>query len=70
MKDIKTALRLVRLGWFVMNLGFIINVEKSSLTPSAACKFLGFVLNSLSFLVELPLEKESLQEPHTNNFQK
>lgn len=53
-----------------MNLGFIINVEKSSLTPSTACKFLGFVLNSLSFLVELPLEKESLQEPHTNNFQK
>lgn len=39
------------------NLGFVINSEKSELTPSKNCKYLGFILNSVSFSVELPLEK-------------
>ena len=39
------------------SLGFIVNTEKSKLDPSKICKFLGFMLNSTSMTLELPLEK-------------
>lgn len=38
-------------------LGFEINYEKSSLTPSKECKFLGFIINSNRFSLELTQEK-------------
>lgn len=39
------------------SLGFILNIQKSSLDPSQQCKFLGFLYNSKDFIVELPQEK-------------
>ncbi|XP_057333596.1 uncharacterized protein LOC130672847 [Microplitis mediator] len=39
-------------------LGFIVNYDKSKLVPERRCKYLGFILNSVSMRVELPLEKE------------
>jgi ribonuclease HI len=39
------------------NLGFIINWEKSNLTPSRQCKFLGFIIDSARFRITLPNEK-------------
>lgn len=39
------------------SLGFIINEEKSMLTPSKTCKYLGYVLDSRNFQVSLPYEK-------------
>lgn len=40
------------------NLGFIINFEKSKLTPSKRCKFLGLIYDSCEMVVELPVEKK------------
>ena len=40
------------------SLGFIINWEKSCLNPSQEQKFLGFLYNSVTMKVELPLEKK------------
>nr|CAI5839769.1 unnamed protein product [Callosobruchus analis] len=42
------------------SLGFIINEEKSSLTPETDKKFLGFIFNSESLKLELPAEKRTL----------
>lgn len=39
-------------------LGFIINYRKSQLSPSKACRFLGFVLSSDPLQVSLPHEKK------------
>lgn len=39
------------------SLGFVINMEKSNLSPSMSCKFLGYVINSKKFQVTLPDEK-------------
>lgn len=39
------------------DLGFIINSEKSFLTPKTRCKYLGFVLDSIKLSLELPPEK-------------
>lgn len=38
-------------------LGFIINKEKSQLTPKTKCKFLGFIIDSENLQVKLPVEK-------------
>ena len=38
-------------------LGFIINREKSVMTPSKSCKYLGFIYHSETMTVELPREK-------------
>lgn len=38
-------------------LGFIINTEKSNLSPSTSCKFLGFIIKSDTLQVTLPQEK-------------
>lgn len=39
-------------------LGFIVNYEKSKLVPEKKCKYLGFILDSVSMNVELPHEKK------------
>lgn len=39
-------------------LGFIINKEKSSLTPKQECKFLGFIYDSKNMLLKLPNDKK------------
>lgn len=39
------------------SLGFVINFEKSNLTPQTTCKFLGFLLNSNKMIIELPASK-------------
>lgn len=38
-------------------LGFVINLDKSSLHPTQCCKFLGFMYNSLEMTISLPTEK-------------
>ncbi|XP_077270144.1 uncharacterized protein LOC143901594 [Temnothorax americanus] len=40
------------------NLGFIINEEKSQLSPVQRCKYLGFVFDSNQMTIELPKEKK------------
>lgn len=42
----------------LMALGFIINEKKSSLTPTTCCKFLGYIINSKSMTITLPLDKQ------------
>lgn len=39
------------------SLGFLINRRKSSVIPSNRCKFLGFVIDSMKFAIELTQEK-------------
>ncbi|XP_053970336.1 uncharacterized protein LOC128872056 isoform X1 [Hylaeus volcanicus] len=39
-------------------LGFIINYQKSSLEPSQRCKYLGFIINSTDFTLELTNNKK------------
>lgn len=43
---------------FLQSLGWLINWEKSFLTPSKTCEFLGLVLNSEKMVLELPLAKK------------
>lgn len=40
------------------SLGFIINKEKSKMEPSGRCRFLGFVYDTTSMVIELPEEKK------------
>ncbi|XP_063991161.1 uncharacterized protein LOC135169793 [Diachasmimorpha longicaudata] len=40
------------------NLGFIVNFEKSSLVATQKCKYLGFVINSVNYSLELPDKKK------------
>lgn len=39
------------------SLGFIVNKEKSCLTPATRCEYLGFIVDSQKFRLELPLRK-------------
>ena len=39
------------------DLGFVINVDKSNLTPSQRIEFLGFIFDSTNLLISLPQEK-------------
>lgn len=48
---IKIALSLLE------SLGFSINLQKSILTPSPRCQFLGFVLDTSNMTIELPMDK-------------
>ncbi|KAJ8946241.1 hypothetical protein NQ317_016241 [Molorchus minor] len=41
----------------LQSLGFLINLDKSSLYPSRKCKFLGFVFNSEKMIIELTQSK-------------
>lgn len=40
-------------------LGFKINYNKSQLSPTTSCKFLGFIFNSVEMSIKLPSEKQS-----------
>lgn len=48
-------------------LGFIINDEKSILTPSQSCHFLGYVFNSTDMTMKLPTEKRNYIEKSVNH---
>ena len=39
------------------DLGFLINTRKSNLTPSTRCKYLGFIIDSVQYTVEITGEK-------------
>ena len=39
------------------DLGFVINVDKSNLTPSQRIEFLGFIFDSTNLSISLPQEK-------------
>lgn len=44
------------------SLGFIVNKEKSSVSPSMRCEYLGFTVDSMSFALEVPQNKrEAIQ---------
>ncbi|XP_059615632.1 uncharacterized protein LOC132261098 [Phlebotomus argentipes] len=52
----------------LINLGFIINYEKSKLKPSRICRFLGVDYNSLNMTVELPNDKKAKIRKLTSQF--
>lgn len=52
-RSIRIVLTLIK------NLGFSINFEKSRLTPSRKCKFLGLIYDSEGMVVELSVEKKN-----------
>jgi len=45
-------------------LGFVINIEKSVLTPCHRVKFLGFCFDTLKFTIEVPISKRSALSKH------
>lgn len=49
-------------------LGFIINYSKSSLLPNQKCKYLGFIINSLDYRLELTEKKKFQIMNITNQF--
>lgn len=51
-------------------LGFIVNTQKSNLTPDTTCRFLGFIINSQNLQVSLPLEKIIKIKSEINKFRK
>lgn len=51
------------------HLGFIINHQKSSQEPSQKCKYLGFIINSLDFRLELTDNKKNQIVLLINTFQ-
>ena len=50
-------LNVLRTKELLETLGFLLNFEKCSLTPSQVCKFLGLLFNSKEYHVELPTDK-------------
>lgn len=59
---------IIRTKELLVSLGFIVNVEKSSLNPSQKCKFLGFMYDSRNFDVKLTQEKRKKILKLTNKF--
>ncbi|CAH2098732.1 unnamed protein product [Euphydryas editha] len=51
-------------------LGFVINLEKSSLTPRQECKFLGFIYNTCDLTLSLPVDKRNNIAHIVNKFSK
>lgn len=51
-------------------LGFIINVDKSNLSPTTTCKFLGFIIDSHKLQVTLPKEKVLKIKTEINKFRR
>jgi len=62
--NVKKAITLLE------SLGFIINYKKSSLIPSQTCKYLGFIINSVSFGLELDKRKKKKILALLKNFKK
>lgn len=52
------------------SLGFLINENKSSLSPSTSCKFLGVIIDSENLEVRLPRDKIIRIKTEINNFMK
>lgn len=52
------------------SLGFLINKEKSNLSPKTKCKYLGFILDSEYFQVSLPSDKVEKIQIMINKFRK
>lgn len=50
-------MRNVYAMFLLSSLGFIVNEHKSMLSPSRACRFLGFLFDSEDFSVSIPLDK-------------
>lgn len=50
-------------------LGFIINWEKSQLTPATRCEYLGLILDSRTFTLELPAKKQLATKDMIKRFQ-
>lgn len=50
------------------SLGFLINTDKSVLIPSMQCKYLGFVINTKEFNIQLPPDKRNKIVNETNKF--
>lgn len=44
---------------FLQYLGFVINFNKSQVTPKTECKFLGFIFNTIDMTIFLPDEKKN-----------
>ena len=44
--------------FLLQNLGSVINIEKSQLTPVTEIEFLGLVINSVNMTLALPQEKD------------
>lgn len=55
---------------FLQDLGFIINIEKSSLFANQRCKYLGFIIHSVDFTLNLTDKKESQIVEFANKFKK
>ncbi|XP_071580154.1 uncharacterized protein [Temnothorax nylanderi] len=53
----------------LLKLGFIINREKSQLIPATRCEYLGFVLNSERFTLDLPDRKRLATKNMIERFQ-
>lgn len=51
-------------------LGFVVNLDKSSLTPSQVCTFLGFVYDTQHFSLSLPIEKRKNIAQMIRNYSK
>jgi len=62
--NVKKAITLLE------SLGFIINYKKSSLIPSQTCKYLGFIINFISFGLELDNKKKGRILSLLRNFKK
>lgn len=45
---------------FLESLGFLINSRKSCFKPATRCEFLGFIINTFSYVLELPPEKRNV----------
>lgn len=54
LKNISATLNLLS------SLGFIINMPKSVLTPSRACRFLGVIFNTETFAVAIPPDRKKI----------
>ncbi|XP_070152512.1 uncharacterized protein [Polyergus mexicanus] len=55
---------------FLQGLGFIINYEKSLLVASQKCKYLGFIINSVDFTLNLTDKKKNQIIEFANEFKK
>nr|CAI5830805.1 unnamed protein product [Callosobruchus analis] len=64
-EGIKNANKVVEV---LTSLGFIINKEKSILSPIQECKFLGFTFNTVTMKMSLPFEKKENITSASNQF--
>lgn len=55
---------------FLQDLGFIINFEKSTLVASQKCKYLGFIIDSVSHILKLTDKKKNQIIKFANEFKK